>query len=162
MPCPARPFKTLSAAIQGRFSAYRQSNPHAGTPSANPQEEAVTTPVATYYQLLDVETDLELGVGNQDDIILSQSVGVAPVSGEGAVVTWMARCKGGGSVTYTVTLNGTLLNTYTVTSADRFALQETTSTSHVNQGDNELIFEVTSGNGTLGLGDVMLWHRVNV
>ena len=46
--------------------------------------------------------------------------------------------------------------------ADRFAVQETTGTNDVIQGDNDVIFEVTGGTGTLGLGDVMLWHRVNV
>ena len=29
-------------------------------------------------------------------------------------------------------------------------------------GDNELVFTVTGGTGTLGLGDVLLWTRVNV
>lgn len=116
--------------------------------------------VATYYQLLDSEIELE--IGGDIDRTLTQSVGVAPASGEGAALSWMARRKGNGSVTYTVTLNGNLLNTYTVTSADRFAVQETTGTNDVNQGNNNVVFEVTGGTGTLGLGDVMLWHRVNV
>ena len=115
---------------------------------------------ATHYQLLDGEIELEIG----GDIArtFTQSVGVDPASGEGAALTWMARRKGTGSVTYTVTLNGKLLNTYTVTSADRFAVQETTGTDDVNQGNNTVVFTVTGGDGTLGLGDVMLWHRVNV
>jgi hypothetical protein len=116
--------------------------------------------VATYYQLLDVETDLR--IGGDIDRTFTQSVGVAPASGEGALVTWMARRKGTGSVTYTVTLNGNLLNTYTVTSTDRFTIQEATDTANVNQGNNDIVFTVTGGTGTLGLGDVMLWHRVNV
>jgi hypothetical protein len=120
------------------------------------------TTVATYYTLLD--TEIELRIGGDIDRTFTQSVGVAPVSGEGAVVTWMARRKGTGSVTYTVTLNGspTPLNTYTLTSADRFVVQETIDTNEINQGDNDLVFAVTGGTGTLGLGDVMLWHRVNV
>jgi hypothetical protein len=122
-------------------------------------DKAVAT-VATYYQLLDVETDLR--IGGDIDRTFTQSVGVAPASGEGALVTWMARRKGTGSVTYTVTLNGNLLNTYTVTSTDRFTIQEATDTANVNQGNNDIVFTVTGGTGTLGLGDVMLWHRVNV
>lgn len=116
--------------------------------------------VATYYQLLDSEIDLR--IGGDIDRTLTQSVGVLPASGEGGKVSWMARRKASGSVTYTVTLNGQLLNTYTVSSADRFALHETIDSNQVNQGDNNLVFTVTGGTGTLGLGDVMLWHRVNV
>jgi hypothetical protein len=116
--------------------------------------------VATYYQLLDSEINLR--IGDDIDRTFTQSVPVAPVSGEGGVVTWMARRKATGSVTYTVTLNGQELNTYTVSSTDRFAVQETIDTDQVKQGDNDLVFKVTDGTGTLGLGDVMLWHRVNV
>ena len=116
--------------------------------------------VATYYQLSDIEVDLK--IGGDLDRTFTQPVGVAPVSGEGALVTWTARRKGTGSVTYTVTLNGAELNTYTLDSADRFVVQETTNTDNVKQGDNEITFKVTGGTGTLGLGDVMLWHRVNV
>jgi hypothetical protein len=64
-------------------------------------------------------------------------------------------------VTYTVELNGILLNTYTVNLVDRVAVHETIDTDKVIQGNNNLTFKVTGGNGTLGLGDVMLWHRVN-
>jgi hypothetical protein len=119
------------------------------------------TAVATYYQLLDAEDELK-NVAGDDDRFLTQSVDVQPASGEGAALTWMARRKGTGSVTYTVTLNGHRLNTYTVTSADRFAVQETIDTDRVIQGDNEVHFQVTDGTGVLGLSDVMLWHRVNV
>ena len=116
--------------------------------------------VATFYQLQDGEIEL----GNPDiDRTFTQSVGVAPASGEGALVTWMARRKGtGSSVTYTVTLNGNLLNTYTLTSADRFAVHETTDTTEVIQGNNEIVFRITSGTGFLKISDLMLWHRVNV
>jgi hypothetical protein len=117
--------------------------------------------VATFYQLLDSEIDLSDQPGGDNDRTFTQSVGVPVVAGEGALVTWMARRKATGSVTYTVTLNGTLLNTYTVNSTDRFALQETVDTAQVIQGNNDLVFRVTGGTGTLGLGDVMLWHRVN-
>ncbi|MGY1672957.1 hypothetical protein [Geodermatophilus sp. SYSU D00710] len=119
------------------------------------------TAVATYYQLLDEEIELTRSEG-EDDGTFTQSVGVDPASGEGAALTWMARRKGSGSVTYTVTLNDIRLNTYTVTSADRFAVQETIDTDRVIKGDNRVVFEVTSTTGTLGLSDVMLWHRVNV
>ena len=118
------------------------------------------TTVATYHQLLDVEIDL--AIGDDIDRTFTQNVPVAPVSGEGVVVTWVVRRKATGSVTYTVELNGTLLNTYTVTSADKVTVTETTSTSIAKQGDNELVFTVTGGTGTLGLGDVLLWTRVNV
>ncbi len=115
--------------------------------------------VATYYQLQDTEIDLR--VGGDVDRTFTQSIPVDPVSGEGAMVSWVARRKASGSVNYDVTLNGALLNSYTLNTTDKIAIQETTSTSNVTQGDNELIFLVTGGTGTLGLGDVMLWHRVN-
>jgi len=118
------------------------------------------TTVATYHQLLDTEIDLRIGADT--DRTFTQSVAEAPVSGEGVVVTWVVRRKAAGSVTYTVVLNGTLLNTYTVTSADKVTVTETTSTSNANAGDNEIVFTVTGGTGTLGLGDVLLWTRVNV
>ena len=119
------------------------------------------TTVATYQQVLDVEIDLQL-VGGDTDRTFTESVPVAPVSGEGVVVSWVARRKASGNVTYTVELNGTLLNTYTVTSADKVTVTETTSTSNAVVGDNTLVFTVTGGNGTLGLGDILLWTRVDV
>ena len=116
--------------------------------------------VATYYQLLDSEIDLR--TGEDIDRAFQQSVPVAPAGGEGGLVTWMARRKATGSVTYTVKLNGDVLNTYTLNSAERFAVQETTGTTQVNQGNNTVTFTVTGGTGTLGISDVMLWHRVDV
>jgi hypothetical protein len=116
--------------------------------------------VATFYQLLDSE--VELRIGGDLDRTFTQSVGVTPAGGEGALVTWNARRKATGSVTYTVTLNGTVLNTYTITSGDRFVVQEATQTADVIQGDNNLVFTVPAGTGTLGVSDIILWHRLNV
>ena len=116
--------------------------------------------VATFYQLLDSE--IELRIGGDIDRAVRQFVADPAASGEGAVLAWMVRRKSTGSVTYTVTLNGNLLNTYTLDSADRFAVHETTGSDDINQGDNDVVFRVTGGTGTLGLSDVVLWHRVDV
>lgn len=129
-------------------------------PGGNTKKGTTMPTVATYYQLLDAETNLELN--GTDRMTFHESVPVAPASGEGAVVTWVARRKGNGSVTYTVELNSYLLNTYTVSSGERVTIMETTDTNHVSQGDNDLVFTVTGGTGTLGLGDVLLWHRLIV
>jgi hypothetical protein len=115
--------------------------------------------VATYYQLQDSE--IQLRIGGDVDRTFTESIVDPPVAGEGALVTWMARRLAAGSVTYTVTLNNILLNTYTLDSADRFVVQETIDTNQVNVGNNSLVFLVTGGTGTLAVGDVMLWHRVN-
>ena len=78
--------------------------------------------VATFYNLLDSEIDLSDQPGGGRDRTLKQSVGVPLVAGEGAMVKWVTQRKATRSVTCAVTLNGILLDTYTITSADRFAL----------------------------------------
>ena len=124
--------------------------------------------VATYYQLLD---DLVIVTGS---LTLTQNITVPPAGGEGALVTWFAGAavEGGGSVTYTVTLNGSLIGSYEVISeflgvAFRIPVQEAIATGVVKHGsgaagNNSLVFTKTGGAGTLTLSAVMLWHRVNV
>jgi hypothetical protein len=73
----------------------------------------------------------------------------------------MARRTAVGPVTYTVTLNATLLNTYTTDSPEPIAIQETTLTNVVKKGINDLVFAVVNGTGILRVSDVVLWHRVN-
>jgi hypothetical protein len=119
--------------------------------------------VATYYQLADNEFSLAVGANRP----LTQSVGVAPAGGEGALVTWMARRVGPptpGTVTYTVVLNGNALGPgpYNLSSADPITIQEATPISAVHQGSNNLVFNVTTGNGTLVVSAVVLWIRLNV
>jgi hypothetical protein len=116
--------------------------------------------VATYYQLQD--EDVELGAGGPTSKTFTQNVGVAPAGQEGALVSWMAASKTTDSVEYTVTLNNVQLNEYTESSVEPGAMQEATTVSNVNQGNNTLVFQVTGGSGTLVVSDVMLWHRVNV
>ena len=99
-------------------------------------------------------------------VTLTQSVDVTPAGGEGALVTWMAQRTSAAAVTYTVTLNGVLLNTYPVNSVgastEVYAMQEAFKTPTVNQGRNVLAFTVTAGAGTMVISDVLLWIRVNV
>ena len=97
-------------------------------------------------------------------VTLTRSVDVTPAGGEGALVTWMAQRTTAAEVTYTVTLNGVVLNTYTVNtvgpSTEKYAMQEAFHTSNVKKGQNVLAFTVTGGTGTMVISDVMLWVRV--
>ena len=77
-------------------------------------------------------------------------------------MTWMAQRTSAAAVTYTVTLNGVVLNTYPVTSTEPAAMQEAFPQSNVRQGNNVLAFTATTGAGTLVISDVMLWVRVYV
>jgi hypothetical protein len=116
--------------------------------------------VATFYQLQDANTPLT----TTTPVTLSQFVDVTPAGGEGALVTWMAQRTSAEEVTYTVTLNGVVLNTYTVNtvapSTEKYAMQDAFHTSNVKKGQNVLAFTVTGGAGTLEISDVMLWVRV--
>jgi hypothetical protein len=114
--------------------------------------------VATFYQLLDVNKSLTAAA----PVTLTQSVDVTPADGEGALLTWMAQRTSAAAVTYTVSLNGVVLNTYPVTSTEPAAMQEAFSQSNVNQGNNVLAFTRTAGAGSLRISDVMLWVRVNI
>ena len=122
--------------------------------------------VATFYQLLDGNKSL---VGGGPPVTLTQSVDVTPAGGEGALVTWMAQRTSAAEVTYTVTLNGVVLNTYTVNTVgetgtpqntEKYAMQDAFHTSNVNRGNNLLEFTATGGAGTMVISDVMLWVRV--
>jgi hypothetical protein len=118
--------------------------------------------VATYYQLQDNPVDVST------PLTLSQSIPVTPAGGEGALVTWQAGTAGGGFATYKVEVNGNKLGDYLALSISTGAItggipvQETTTTSDVRKGPNQLVFTKTGGTGTLQLSAVMLWHRVNV
>jgi hypothetical protein len=118
------------------------------------------TRVANYAQLSDVSFDLRLG--GDIDRRLEQNITDAPVSGEGALLTWNVRREGVGSVTYQVKVNDAVAATYTVTSGDWSAVQEAMGTDSIQLGDNTVDFVVTGGDGTLSIGDVMLWYRVEV
>jgi hypothetical protein len=124
------------------------------------------TTVATFYQLLD-DPPAPLAAGAP--VTLSQSVDVTPADGEGALLTWMAQRTSAAAATYTVTLNGNLLNpnAYVVgivaPTSELYAMQEAFPQSYVNQGNNVVTFTETGGAaGTLVISDVMLWVRVRV
>jgi hypothetical protein len=124
--------------------------------------------VATFYQLLDVDSNKSL-VGGGPPVTLTQTVDVTPAGGEGALVTWMAQRTSAAEVTYTVSLNSVVLSTYTVNTVgetgtpqntEKYAMQKAFHTSNVNRGNNVLAFTPTGGAGTLVISDVMLWVRV--
>ena len=129
------------------------------------------TTVATFYQLLD-DPPAPLVAGAP--VTLTQSVDVTPADGEGALLTWMAQRTSAAAATYTVTLNGNLLNPnpYVVNivgvagapqTSELYAMQEAFPQSYVNQGNNVVTFTETGGAaGTLVISDVMLWVRVRV
>jgi hypothetical protein len=122
------------------------------------------TTVATFYQMLDDNKSLTVAT----PVTLTQSVDVTPADGEGALLTWMAQRTSAAAVTYTVALNGNLLNpnAYVVNTVgattEVYAMQEAFNTSNVIQGNNVVAFTATTGAGTLVISDVMLWVRVNV
>ena len=124
------------------------------------------TTVSTFYQMLDGNAPLDTATA----VTLTQFVDVTPAGGEGALVTWMAQRTSAAAVTYTVTLNGVLLNTYAVNTVyvnaagtEVYAMQEAFTTPQVNQGNNVLTFTATGGGaGTMVISDVMLWVRVQV
>jgi hypothetical protein len=115
--------------------------------------------VATYYQLADDPRTL-----TTSPITLTQNVKVTPAGGEGALVTWMAQRTSATPVDFTVSLNGQVLNTYSVgASTDPTAMQESFPTPPVNQGDNVVEFApLATSTGTMLISDVMLWIRVEV
>jgi hypothetical protein len=131
---------------------------------------AMPTTVATYYQLRDDPINLSGAVGTI--LKFTQPITVTPAGGEGALVTWFAGAVfGGGNVTYTVTLNGTLLGSYeafaVLAGTFRIPTQETIASNVLKHGsgaagNNDLVFTKTGGVGTLTLSAVMLWHRVSV
>jgi hypothetical protein len=113
--------------------------------------------VATFYQMLDNDTRLAT-----TPITLTQNVTVTPAGGEGALVTWMAQRTSAAAATYTVTLNGVVLKTVADTPLTPTAMQEAFDASNVKMGSNVLAFTVVAGAGTLVIGDVMLWIRVDL
>lgn len=113
--------------------------------------------VAEFAQFSDSPIDLRLGA--DIDRSLTKSLPSTPQSGEGAVVSWMVWRGGSGNVTYKVQVNGTEINTYTVTMADRVAVHEAISTDVIQFGNNTITFTVTSGTGTLSFADVILFYR---
>jgi hypothetical protein len=113
--------------------------------------------VATFYQLLDHDTPL-----TTTPITLTQSIGVTPAGGEGALVTWMAQRTSAAAATYTVTLNGVVLKSVADTPLTPTAMQEACDASNVKKGSNVLAFTVVAGAGTMVISDVMLWIRVDV
>ena len=120
------------------------------------------TTVATFYQFQD-STPVGLGAV---PMTLTQSVTVTPTGGEAALVTWMAQRTSPVAVTYTVSLNSVLLNTYAVTTVgpttEIYAMQVSFTTPAVIQGDNVLTFARTGATGTMVISDVLLWVPVNV
>ncbi len=116
--------------------------------------------VANFIQLRD--ESFTLVVGGDIDRALTRDIVDAPAAGEGAVLTWNVQREGTGNVTYEVTMNGTLLNTYTVTLGERRAVQEAMDTTTIQQGNNTVVFRVLGGTGTLEIGDVILFYRQDV
>lgn len=116
--------------------------------------------VANFIQFSD--QPFNLLIGGDIDRILTRDIDGVPGSGEGVLLTWNVQREGSGSVTYQVTLNGTLLNTYTASLGERRALQEATGTDRIQQGTNEVEFRVTGGTGSLEISDVILFYRQDV
>jgi hypothetical protein len=107
------------------------------------------------------DSPIELSIGADIDRTLAKVLDATPASGHGALLTWMVRRVGTGSVSYEVKVNGSTINTYTVTEADRLAVQESISTDDIQLGNNTVEFRVTSGTATLSFADVVLFYRQN-
>ena len=123
--------------------------------------------VATFYQFQDKTPVGLAGV----PVTLTQTVTVTPTPGAVAVVTWMAQRTSTAAVTYTVSLNSVVLNTYFVTTVgatafgqptEIYAMQVSFKTPPVIQGANVLTFTRVGLTGTLVISDVMLWVPVDV
>jgi hypothetical protein len=116
--------------------------------------------VANY--ILFTDAAFELQAGADINRTLTRNIEDVPVSGQGALLTWNVKRVGTGNVTYTVHLNGSLINTHTVTLGERRAMQEATGTENVRQGENNVVFEVTDGTGILNVSSVMCFYRQEV
>lgn len=117
--------------------------------------------VADFAQFSDRSRDLR--VGGDIDVTFERNIS-APVSGEGALLTWNIRREGLGSVTYMVRVNGTEIfnNPQTVNLIDWVSVQEVLDTEIIRQGNNTVEFRVTDGTGTLSFADVVLFYRKNI
>lgn len=113
--------------------------------------------VAEYVQFSD--NPVSLAIGSDIDRAFTKNIDNAPQSSQGAVLEWMVWRGGSGTVTYEVRVNGTALNTYTVSLGDRVAVHETFATEVIHFGDNTVVFEVKSGTATLNISDVVLFYR---
>ena len=114
--------------------------------------------VADFVQFSD--SPISLRIGGDIDRTLTRNLDATPASGEGAVLSWMVWRSGtGSSVEYEVKVNGSAINTYTVTLQDRVAVQETISTDYIHFGNNTVEFYVKNGPATLSFADVVLLYR---
>lgn len=113
--------------------------------------------VADFVTFSDFSFDLE--IGGDIDRTLQETIEATPRSGEGVILMYNRRREASGSVSYTVSLNGTQISNATVSESNWHTVHEVVSTSNVRQGVNEIEFRVTSGNGRLSIGDVTLWYR---
>ena len=80
--------------------------------------------VANFIQFSDAAFDLGGAAGADIDRTLTRNIEDVPASGQGALLTWNVKRVGTGNVTYEVNLNGSLINTHTVTLGERRAMQE--------------------------------------
>ena len=113
--------------------------------------------VADFVQFSD--SDIDLRIGGDLDRTLTRNLDAPPAGGEGALLKWMVRREGNGNVTYQVKVNGSVINTYTVTVTDWVGVQEALSTDDIHFGNNTVEFKVTSGTATLSFSDVVLFYR---
>ena len=113
--------------------------------------------VADFAQFSD--TSIDLRIGGDIDRTLTRNLDATPAGGQGALLTWMVRREGTGSVSYEVKVNGSVLSTYTVTVGDWVGVKEAISTDDIHLGNNTVEFRVTGGTGTLSFGDVVLFYR---
>jgi hypothetical protein len=113
--------------------------------------------VADFEQFSDVSFDLRLG--GDIDKTLTKNLDATPYSGEGALLMWNVRREGSGSVSYEVKVNNGSIATYTVNQGDWSSVHEAMPTSSIHLGDNTVEFRVTTGTGTLSIGDVILFYR---
>jgi|SRR5262245_9522240 len=113
--------------------------------------------VCDFEQFSDASIDLQ--IGGDIDHTFTSSIDTTPASGEGAVLKWMVRREGSGSVTYEVRVNGALACTHTVTLADWSAVQEALGTDQIQSGNNSVEYRVTAGTGRLSVSDVVLFYR---
>jgi hypothetical protein len=116
--------------------------------------------VADFAQFSD--TSIDLSIGRDIDRTLTRNLDAPPADGQGAVLEWMVRREGTGSVSYEVKVNGNVIGTYTVTLGDWVGVKEAISTDDIHIGNNTVVFRVTGGTGTLSFGDVILFYRQDI
>ena len=110
----------------------------------------------------DQSFDLSDQQGADSDRDLDNIIDDDPISGEGGLLTWNVRREGNGSVDYEIEINGTFVNRYTVSERNWHSVQERFPTGSIQQGENTVRYHVTGGDGTLSVGDVVLFYRKNI